>query len=110
MTLLKRPKSDDQFRAAGDTIAIRMMLVECLRQIALTKADPDVFLAGIKEDLISRAKQLDALADDKHNIVPMQVAAAINLVFDIATAKVHSDGHAIARNGAADGSEGPQAR
>ena len=42
--------------------------------------------------------------------VPMQVAAAINLVFDIATAKVHSDGHAIARNGAADGSEGPQAR
>jgi hypothetical protein len=49
-------------RAVGDRevatrLFQRMMLVECLRQIALTKADPDVFLAGIKDDLISRAKQ-----------------------------------------------------
>src|SRR5438105_1888375 len=105
MTLLKRPKSDDELRATADTIAIRMMLVECLRQLALTRVDPDVFLARIKEDLISRAKQLDALADDEHNVVPTQVAAAINLVFDIAAAKVHSDGHALASKNVGDGSE-----
>src|SRR5690349_529517 len=105
MSLLKRPKSDDEFRAAGDTIAIRMMLVECLRQLALTRADPDAFLAGIKADLISRAKQLDALKDDKHNVVPLQVEAAITLVFGIAAAKVHSDGRALASERAPDASD-----
>jgi hypothetical protein len=106
MPLLRRRKSDDQFRATGDTIAIRMMLVECLRQVALTKPDPEAFLRAIKDDLLARARHLRVLEDDHDNVVPTHVAAAISMVFDIATAKALSDGHAAgAAKAAADGSD-----
>jgi len=71
-------------RHVGELMAIRMLIAECLAELAKAQASPSTFIATVRARLLRRTSRLDPVSADSNDVVPASCAASIAAVLSMA--------------------------
>lgn len=82
-----RKRTGEELRATGETIALRMLLVECFTLHATRTRDPGPLFDDLRKRLLGQANKLTWLRDDPNALIAKACAATINNVLMVAEAR-----------------------
>ena len=75
---------DRDLRHVGELMAIRMLLAECVAELARTQDSPSTFVATVRARLLRRVNEMDPISADANNVVQASCAASIASVLSMA--------------------------